>query len=80
MFSKNELLAIKQSLDLLRIDLVKLYSVSKLDGMSVERIEQEKKLVEELQTKILELLKQQAAEVWGVAKDLCLNPIFVENN
>lgn len=81
MFIERELLILKQSLDSLRVDLVKLYSASKEVGMSVERIKNELEEVEALHIKVDAILKHEkknhhaeASEVWRLAEDLCLNP------
>lgn len=81
MFNERELMILKMSLDSLRVDLVKLYSSSKEVGTSVERIKNEIEEVEVLRDKIGAVLNHEkkhrqadAAEVWRLAEDLCLNP------
>lgn len=74
MFSHRELLLIKQSLDSLRVDLVKIHSACREVDLSVDRIKKELKEVEDLTDKVNSVLKKKAESVWGVAKDLCLNP------
>lgn len=72
---------LKMSLDTLRVDLVKLYSASKEVGTSVERIKNEIEEVEVLRNKVGAIFNHEkkhrqadAAEVWRLAEDLCLNP------
>jgi hypothetical protein len=76
MFNQKELELIKQGLDSLRVDLVETYSACKEVGLIVDLIKKQIEEVEILSEKVRAISKKEAESIWGIAEDLCLNPLF----
>jgi hypothetical protein len=68
MFNQRELQVINESLDTLRLELLKIYSASKIGDMGTCRVKNELEEVVQLKKKV------ESAMVWGVAEDLVSNP------